>query len=280
MKKKSIVLGSLLAAVVLTGSAVSGTYAKYISAVDMADEARVAKWQIGLANESMKDLNLFKDSYEYESNGVVVKSLTTKTLEDGTEVPTRVIAPGTKGQYTFALTGVIETNYKIQVTATGENTVVLKDEEGNVTYSPVRFYLSEDDKLDITTMDYDDLMSFDELKIALNNLYSGETGKVYAPGQVDTTSHTIYWTWNFEGNDDSLDTILGNEIVEDEASHTLDLSINVTATQTREAVTIDTPVTPVPTDEPEVTDPAQTETPEVTDDPEATEPTDNPEVTE
>lgn len=276
MKKKSIVLGSLLAAVVLTGYSVSGTYAKYVSAVDLSDEARVAKWEIGLSDATDKKLNLFKDSYEYESNGVVVKSLTTKTLEDGTEVPTRVIAPGTKGQYTFALSGIIETNYKIQVTATGDNTVVLKDDGGNVTYSPVRFYLSEDDKLDITTMAYDDLMDFDTLKAELNKLYSGANGKVYAPGEVDKTSHTIYWTWNFEGNDDVKDTILGNEIVEDETSHTLDLSINITATQTREAVTnegtgtteqgTEGEDTPVVT--PEETDPEQSSeestTPEVT----------------
>ena len=57
MKKKIAVLGTLLMAVVITGYSVSGTYAKYVSEIDIEDEARVAKWKIGMNEESMETLD-------------------------------------------------------------------------------------------------------------------------------------------------------------------------------------------------------------------------------
>jgi len=59
MKKKYILFTSLLVTTILITSVVSGTYAKYISSIDLKDEARVAIWNIGITNE----IDLFRDSY-------------------------------------------------------------------------------------------------------------------------------------------------------------------------------------------------------------------------
>lgn len=231
MKTKITILGTLMMAVIITSYSVSGTYAKYVSEIDLADEARVAKWEIGLETDAMKTLDLFQVSYEYVKNGgnTVVALPNVDTTTDN------VVAPGTRGQYTFALTGTIETNYRINVTATGSNTVKTIY-EGNE-YDPIKFYVSEQDNLNIDDVDAADLLTFDELLTSLNALYSGTADKVYAPGEVNVPSYTIYWKWDFAGADtiDKADTTLGEEIAADTTSHKINLSINIKAEQTTDA---------------------------------------------
>lgn len=229
MTKKITFLGALLVAIVVTSYSVSGTYAKYVSKIDLADEARVAKWDI-TGPTSSTNIDLFKSSYEYSSNGIVVKALDDKD----------VVAPGTSGQYSFQLSGSVETNHKITITATGENKVVLTK---TTTTEPT----DGSDPVTTTTTDYDPLKfcvkagndsdgctwaDFATLKSELGKLYSGE-GKVYAPGAVDNTEYTIFWKWDFNG-DDAKDTELGKN----SSSHSVDLKINITAEQTQDAATV------------------------------------------
>lgn len=248
MKKGITILGTLMMAVVVTSYSVSGTYAKYVSEIDLADEARVAKWKIDLTEGTEEKLNLFQDSYDYvyvdadgeKTNKAVVRSLDGDDITDSNGNHTRVVAPGTKGQYTFALTGTIETNYRIKLTTDGKNTVRLTDktvegEDELVNYDPIKFYLSDKDDLNIDEI-ATGLLTFEELQEELEKLYSGENDKVYAPGTVENQSHTIYWKWDFNGND-KYDTILGNEIVDDVTSHVIELSVNITAEQTRDEAT-------------------------------------------
>ena len=106
MKKKMTVLGGLLMAVAITGYSVSGTYAKYISSMDMTDEARVAKWSIAMTDKGTTtetaDINLFANSYT-NAGGKYVQAIDTD----------RVVAPGTSGFYEFDLNATIETNYTL-----------------------------------------------------------------------------------------------------------------------------------------------------------------------
>lgn len=106
MKKKMTVLGGLLMAVAVTGYSVSGTYAKYISSMDMTDEARVAKWSIAMTDKGTTtetaDINLFANSYT-NAGGKYVQAIDTD----------RVVAPGTSGFYEFDLNATIETNYTL-----------------------------------------------------------------------------------------------------------------------------------------------------------------------
>lgn len=215
MGKKTKFLGILLLAVVVTSYSVSGTYAKYISKIELADEARVAKWEIGMDQEAMKDLSLFKSSYTYDEDGIVVKSLTGDDAN--------VVAPGTQGQYTFALTGTLETAFTLDVKATVTDNVVLKagtvytDDAGveqtlDKDYAPIQY------SLDGTTW-----MNAQGLQDKLNALYSTDSNKnVYAPQTITAKGETtIYWKWAFDETDTAvaadftpnsiLDTLLGND---------------------------------------------------------------------
>ncbi len=256
MKKKMAILGTLLVAVIGTGFSVSGTYAKYISEVSLESEARVAKWQIGLGNGISETLDLFHSSYDFDTKGTVVKALSrdlTKKEGEAASTMDNVVAPGTKGQYTFALEGILETAYTINIDTTGSSNGVttmydVKTEtDGVVTstptkYDPVKYFLSTDANL--TTDTITGWYSFDDLVEELNKLYKEAdetTLTVHDPTQMlaENNTYTIYWKWDFEqGTTDeekklfnSLDTKLGNEIAKDPTSHVVTLKINITAEQ-------------------------------------------------
>lgn len=244
MKKKSMILGGLLMAVAITGYSVSGTYAKYISAVDVTDEARVAKWDIDFTDTDGTELvdnqqiDLFQESYTFDTdNHVYVKSL---------EAGKRVVAPGTEGSYSFDIKGITETNYtlKVEVLKTSKNDVVLKGTDGTtVEYDPIRFSVDGG-----TTW-----VDFAGLNTAINAQFAG---KVYGPNATVAESVSIQWKWVFDADeataanatntgtgavafvsDDEKDTTLGNEIVDDATSHTIKLDLKVTAEQTKAAAT-------------------------------------------
>lgn len=238
MKKKMSVLGVLLMAVVVTSYSVSGTYAKYISETDaITDSARVAQWTVNLDQNNTQNIDLFKDSYTYGDNGQVVKS----TSSD-------VVAPGTWGQYSFSLSGYVETNHLIKVNVKkgeGEtsNTVVLKGEGDEEDYSPIKFAISKNNaamdkygkSTDLTWLEYDQFIT------ALEDLYSGQSSYspnvVYGPGQIVSSDneYTIYWKWDFAGanTDDAKDTLLGNNYND----HKISIVLSLTAEQTQLPVT-------------------------------------------
>ncbi len=232
MKKKMVVLGVLLLAVVLTGYSVSGTYAKYVSAFDLVDEARVAKWAFTLNGDEPTnteiDMDLFKESYE-SFNG-------TSTDTVSSEAGVNVVAPGTFGEYIFVLDGSAETNYTVDMVATIENEIV----DGS--YNPIFFRL-----------DGGQWMNSSDFEDALENLYAG---KVFEAGDpLNNKTHKIEWVWAFDtknnvssetGNqddlyfglsnmptfttDDELDTYLAQPKADD-TYRTIKVNIKLTITQ-------------------------------------------------
>lgn len=105
--KKMGILAVLVMLVAVTLNAVGGTYAKYVSKIDMTDEARVAKWDVDLEggnHSSSYDLSLFKNSYSY--NGLeYVKAM------DGESI----VAPGTKATAEAKLVVTSEVRYKLNM---------------------------------------------------------------------------------------------------------------------------------------------------------------------
>ena len=243
MKKKMTVLGGLLMAVAVTGYSVSGTYAKYISSVDMTDEARVAKWDInfeenGTEIATNKTIDLFQESYTLGAEAD--KYVYVKSLDND-----RVVAPGTEGAYSFDIKGVTETNYtlKVEVLDTSKNDVVLKGADDSIEYDPIRFSVDGG-----TTW-----VDFAGLNTAINAQFAN---KVYSPSATVAESVSIQWKWVFDADeattanatntgtgavsfvsDNAKDTTLGNEIVKDATSHTIKLNLRVTAEQTTEKAT-------------------------------------------
>lgn len=211
MKKNNMMrLASvLLVLVLLTTCAISGTFAKYITANEATDTARVAHW--GFTSAGVIEFKLFDTSAD---TGI-------QTISG-----TNLIAPGSNDSVQFTLVNADATTnpevaYKITVDTTGSSTSIDAELEEAVT-----FYL-DDDTQELTWV---------ELIAAIKALSGHESGsKEYAPGAAvptaltNATTHEIGWNWEFERGDDAGDTGLGNHIVEELAK--LQLKIKVTAEQ-------------------------------------------------
>lgn len=237
MKKKMMILAVLFLAVVVTGFSVSGTYAKYISAVDVTDEARVAKWQLQYkdkygvtdVNESTttQEIDLFKESYTF--NGKVYA----ESLSNG-----NIVAPGLKGEYTFELGGVFETRFTLDL-------ALVKDESYNTVklsngYDPLRFQVE-------TYYGVSKWVTYDELKYELEDAFKDASGNLreFAPDNYTNSNLreavTIRWAWAYDKTDaaiinslndcdDEFDTLLGNKAANGEA---LDVKLTIKATATQ-----------------------------------------------
>ncbi len=235
MKKKMGILGGLVMAAVVTGYSVAGTYAKYISAFDMADEARVAKWSFN--DTATREVDLFQSSYTYGDNGIVVAS---KDAD-------KVVAPGTEGEYVYNIEGTAETNYKVTTNVKIINRIALvadyrKDynpaepwDDGNAEtyYNPIEF-------------------SFDggatwvkaETPVVENGKFVGFSlegnvvdGTVY-PANYELTGDTavkgsIKWRWTFSTSDenDVLDTVLAHNVENWNLNMTANVGVVVEQTQ-------------------------------------------------
>lgn len=200
MKKKTIAFGGLLLAVAITGYSVSGTYAKYISNIDFTDEARVAKWEFNLKNNSTNKaytIDLFKDSYEILSAD---GKGTGKSKVVSSEPGVKVVAPGTSGQYEVQIDGTAETNYTIAYeNIKVENTIQIKDSKGKVVYNPIKFQINNNGK-ELTS---------EQLAAEIKKLSKPTTvyPANYTLNDANKVGFTISWKWDFEKaiTDDSTD---------------------------------------------------------------------------
>lgn len=251
MKKKSMMLGGLLAAVVVTAYSVSGTYAKYISAIDLTDEARVAKWNLTLNGEKVETkqtIDLFGESYSKEVNGNKVTYV--QTLTEGE----KVVAPGTTGSYTMTLGGTMETRFNLNVNLDTKNDFVVyymvKEVDGKTEllkstkaddaifggttpeeYHPLTYTITKENGND-TSIPVKN-MTLAEVKEALAKYNSSNE---YEPGTW-SKEYTLTWTWNFENNVnglnrsqvDALDTFAGENLSSTDDKVTF--NVTVTATQ-------------------------------------------------
>lgn len=217
MKKKTMAFGGLLMAVAVTAYSVCGTYAKYVSSMDFADEARVAKWDFKLVGEETTgnyDINLFQDSYVIEG--------TENTKVVSSEPGVKVVAPGTFGKYDFNIQGTAETNYTVDI-----SDVVVENTIKTDTYNPIKF-----------SMDGNTWMTDEELAEALTNSVAD---KVYPANYVLDLPYSIQWKWDFETEVDgmtreeidALDTELARK------QGTVKVSLKLTVTQSEEAASAD-----------------------------------------
>lgn len=143
MKKRTMAVGGLLLAVAMTGYSVAGTYAKYVSSIDFTDEARVAKWELKGSDkngnlESSNEIDLFANSYTNNGKEYVRSFECTNPADRST--CDSVVAPGTKGEYSFDLTGTMETMFQLKFDLVNKSDFVVYftvDAEGNVTNKKV-----------------------------------------------------------------------------------------------------------------------------------------------
>ena len=233
MKKNKMMrlASSLLVAVLLTTSVISGTFAKYVTSGEASDSARVAKWGVVVTVTG-------NDAFAKEYAGT-----------DGTTVEctdSKVVAPGTSGSFGgFAIAGTPEVDVMINLTATKLNDVVLAHgeyddptglgttEKFNVQndYYPVVYTLKKDGNPQYIG----NLQGLVEL---LNTNFNSVKVEANTPLENAFGGYTIEWEWPFELTEgtpeekllrDQCDTYLGNQAVS--STLTTGLKIEVTVTQ-------------------------------------------------
>ena len=200
----------LLVAVLISTSAISGTYAKYVTEGKAKDYARVAKFGVVI---DMEGDSMFKNEYATDDTTNYSGALSVKA-----ENESLLVAPGTKSDENtsakFSISGKPEVATKVDVKFENVEDIVLKAgtyknpttaEDDTFTlkenYYPVVFTLKQ------TAGEGPEYKgTLKELEAALETW--AKTAK-YAPNTDLAASVELSWEWRFNGND-AADTVLGN----------------------------------------------------------------------
>jgi len=223
MKKNTMMrLASiLLVAVLISTSAISGTYAKYVTSKTGTDTARVAKWGVTItANGST-----FATEYATDDEnvvGTIAKSVVSTNAD-------KLVAPGTKGDMVaMTLTGIPEVAFEVKYEATveiGDNWMV-----DGVFYCPLEITVNGEV---IKGLEYNNAEAFEGAVKAKIDAYTAK----YAPHtdlSVEDVVATpdVSWSWPFStsADNDKKDTALGDAAANDNAA-TITVSVVTTVTQ-------------------------------------------------
>lgn len=208
----------LLVAVLLTTCVISGTFAKYVKTADGGDQARVAKWGVGITVTG----DMFSKTYD-----AVDGAATTVVSED------KVVAPGTEGTLAaVTLSGSPEVDvnvaYAAELTLTGWEVDITDDGNDNPTlYCPIVITVDGTEyKIDATN----DTLA--KLETAVENAIATYTADIDAGTNLataDINSPVVTWAWAI-GDANASDTALGDAAANGSAS-TIALELTVTVTQ-------------------------------------------------
>ena len=225
--KKNLMMrlaSGLLVAVLLTTCAISGTFAKYVTAQGSFDSARVAKFGVVI------DARGTTFAREYNTDDNAVKAVIAKSVISSNA--NNVVAPGTTGTLAESIitgTPEVAVNVKYEATLEISNNWVFNGDE----YFPIYFTVggktfgTDDSGLgfDFTCADVATLITDVQNAIAA---YSAN----YNPNTdlSTTTPVSVTWTWAFETGHDVEDTFLGDQAAAGNAG-TISLAIVTTVTQ-------------------------------------------------
>ena len=229
------IAGGLLALVMVTSCFVGGTFAKYTTAADATESARVAKFGVEVSISG----GAFKTSYNSDTATSIAETVVSSNLD-------KLAAPGTQDEnaVTFTIKGAPETAVRVQVGMDNMQDIVLKKGayrdytkapyngtfQVPTDYHPIAFYLKKGDAVvvagtlgDINGYLRSEYVSGDyqantNLSAALCSRGGYATsGGGYSSDSTDTTGvYTLYWHWVYEHNNpfftsgDAADTLLGN----------------------------------------------------------------------
>ena len=218
---------SLLVAVLLTSSVISGTFAKYVTSDEATDTARVAKWGVTVT----ADGSLFAKTYK-KGTDTCVPGADTDTDEGVLTVvsstDSAVIAPGTKSDdkgLTLAVAGKPEVDVKVTVSVTTANDVYVDG------YYPIKYTLTQTNETGPNT-----LVNKGSLADVQNALIAVTTvdGTIYHANQnLADKVGTLRLTWEWEFGDPANnvnDTKLGNlaagQTVDDVTDYNLNAKVD------------------------------------------------------
>lgn len=193
----------LLIAVLISTSAISGTYAKYVTTAVGSDTARVAKFGVTVAAVT----DIFKTSYDGADTITVLSS-----NEEN------VVAPGTTGSaVAFTIAGSPEVDVQVAVTMGDFTRVTLpaglypdyttadvNDEYDAPLYQPVKWTLSKDG----TNVNGCEAVGLDVIENYLTGTLSGEYDVEDGAFSTINGTYNLVWEWDFDEND-KADTVLG-----------------------------------------------------------------------
>lgn len=216
----------MLALVLITSCFVGGTFAKYVTAGNGTDTARVAKFGVEITASG----DMFAAQYDAadpaltDYNGDAIAQSVISA--DGSDV----VAPGTSKSdvVTVSVSGTPEVAVQVKHTAT----VVLNDNwvdaDGNY-YCPLKITVGADT---LYGMDYATAAEF--AAAVKGKLDSTENYKPNTDlGSAGIAAPAVSWAWDFEGTDgkqtDEKDTFLGNKAAKGEAAEiTITVATSVT----------------------------------------------------
>lgn len=231
MKKNVMmrVASVLLIAVMMTTCAISGTFAKYVTADDATDTARVAKWGVTVVATG----NAFAEDYAMDD----VNHYFTYSVESSVN-DEKVVAPGTKGTFGgIDIKGTPEVAVNVEKVATLTLTGWMIDDDKDpltpeVFYCPIIITVGGSD---IFGLDYTSAAAFaakvEEAIEAANGQYAANT----TLDSIANMSGAYAWRWDFVDagsgkQTDVKDTMLGDLAA---AGSENKISLTVTATVTQ-----------------------------------------------
>ena len=222
----------LLVAVLISTSAISGTYAKYVTQESGSDFARVAKWGVAIEADSF---GMFTTDYATHDSGATFTGDYSVSAAGEGAARDDVLAPGTNGSFAdIKITGTPEVAVAVDIVATVEVSENWVGENGAF-YCPVAVTVGG---VEFRGLDYS---SADEFEAAIEANIDGKS-KQYAPntnldGIYDSTNLDLAWAWAFEGaagtvrnQADVDDTVLGNAAAAGNAP-TISVAVAITVTQ-------------------------------------------------
>lgn len=228
----------LLVAVLISTSAISGTYAKYVTQGTGKDQGRVAKWGVVVTGSA----DMFKTEYAKDDTSFTVDTRTVVSA-DTIDGRNKLLAPGTKGGLTdVALSGTPEVAVRVTHDATFDI--------GNWILDATTYYCPIVITVEGTKYCGLNYTSEAEFEAAVTAAIEG-ISKDYAANtnlaSVGTDAPTVTWEWAFDADDhnafacaphgtlnsdavDANDTVLGNQAAQGNPGF-IDLTVVTTVTQ-------------------------------------------------
>ena len=227
----------MLALVLITSCFVGGTFAKYVTSGEAADNARVAKWGVSITAHGTGDV------FAKEYDAVAGQD---NTVIAGGEY--KVIAPGTKKENATLVTLSGKPEVSVKVTYSAEHfslTGKWVGDKNDTFYCPLIIKVTGKvgDTVKTETINCATMTSADDVKTAVQNAVAA-CSATYAPNTdlssaaVDDEGLKISWEWPFEGTanpgqNDEKDTYLGNQAATATGLDIPAIHIPVTATVTQ-----------------------------------------------
>lgn len=202
-KRLALILIAILLLVAIAFGAY--TYSRYVTQDSGRGSANVARWGFSLNVTSEAETTVSEDgdpffAQSYENDG---EAGTSNTIAVAQSNRGNIVAPGTKGNAVFTVSGTAEVNAQISMAISKISsdiylTLVDADAAGTtIEYHPVRFTLSQYSSGNWTALDGFSNLSVEEMQTML----TGENAtKIEVAANASATAYNfkLEWQWSFE----------------------------------------------------------------------------------